>query len=424
MKKPLYYFLALLLVFTFLFPISDSNARLEKEELPPESIPSCIFSDRILIIDAWFEQQPLSRIKKGCIDFFHEHTGIRQDVMDCILNILHEVKVDGRKHLEYPFTWCTCKKLTPYFRYFVILHEVVQILKQYPPFLPPYRRELVLTSFAEGGLLQTYCLVYVLRNLGYNIHLNIIGDEILEIVAGEIPEAAYAFPAPIMDIQAEMSRGAITRGFGPLPGEVKFEIYKSATDYINDVKAGRTPRSMMFNMIDSNDRSRAVVYATTPLPPELKNADLLSAIPLETDAIVRNKRGELRPLSEYVEVRIFAKINGCSDSVSLNVLQISKTTGHKYDLRDILHNKESTIAEGDVERLVEIEPMLGNIVSREVKLPCYAFLVFIPKQNTDIFETLISETCVPVEDNSIVALEANNNRMYWYRHVLETVEVP
>ena len=173
------------------------------------------------------------------------------------------------EHKSLPFMWCDCNKLLPVFRFLTILWQVNAIFENFPP-----DTEIVHTAFSEGGLLQTYCLIYTLVNSGYKkIHVNVIGHYIVEMVDGlhrhiDLEKEGKGFYPGIICLDEEILviKDVIKADFlniGLAHGAtVMVDIYKSAYDYIEAVERHEAKRSNSFDNIDPSELESKIYTAT------------------------------------------------------------------------------------------------------------------------------------------------------------------
>ena len=427
MKKLLRHLLFLLLAFTMLFAISSANAVLIREEIIQAQ---CINNRKGLdytfdwLQGKWEKDKHLSFVQSMAADYLH----IDLTQLLIIIDYLNEIKFGTLTQSEWqhkvlPFTWCRCKNALSPLRYMIILMQVKSILEKYPP---KTTKQLVHTSFAEQGLLQTYCLIYVLGRLGYrDIVVNVIGNEITQSVAGKITATAFSSTSSVMDMQEKNTSTAIQAGFSSITTaancNITIAIYKSAYDYINEVQRGQVPRSMSFDMIDSGVGLKQIIYSHQPLP-------ILFKDPIGT---AFNQKGHSTPdslgaLEQYKRVSIlYSTTTQCKNewiqtAKRLKTLSICKTTSSQYKLEDIMSldsiEPEQDIAEQDVKALIQGQPLMASILKETLKghpNDACAFLLLELKNNVEIFTELINETCV-TGDRDPIAFELNGE-IYTYR---------
>ncbi len=426
MKKLSRHSLFLLSAFTMLFAISSANAVLIREEIIQAQ---CINNPTgFNYTEDWLN----GKLEKDKHLFFVKSmaTDLNIDLTQLltIIDYLNEIKFvkfipEECQHKALPFTWCRCKSALSPLRHMIILMQVKSILEKYPP---DTTKQLVHTSFAEQGLLQTYCLIYVLGRLGYHdIVVNVIGNEITQSVAGKITATAFSSTSSVMDMQEKNTSTAIQAGFSSITTaancNITIAIYKSAYDYINEVQRGQVPRSMSFDMIDSGRGLKQIIYSHQPLPILFKDNQCVDFVEK-----VHSTPDSLGALEQYKEVTIYYSIKPkCKNEWIQTVerfkeLLICKTTSNKYNWWNIMSldniGLQQDIAEQYVKDLIQRQPLMASILKKRLRghpKEVFAFLLLQPKSNVEIFTELINETCV-TGDRDPIAFELNKE-IYTYR---------
>lgn len=413
MQKSLRYSLFLLSVFVILLTTSSANAALERKAMPLKFI----FTQKDHIIDWQLMGRQCGRnmetsfAEAAAADFKTDPTELSQ-----IIKHLGDIRFKRADHLPVwqhetlPCTWCICKYAPPILRYTIILLQVKSILERYPPATTD---KLVHTSFAEEGLLQTYCLVYTLAKLDYHdICVNVIGNKILEEVATRIP----ALGPLTTEREKQIVIDSIQAGFSSIKDatgcNIEIRVYKSAYDYITAVSLGLAPRSMSFDMIDSGDvlNPNPIIYSPEKLPESFQDDMGISLSRRTVCSGIENlgQIGDYKDISIYYGTGMTSKKSGKivwrKAIYQFSTLEITKMLT-SYTLAGIMDKSVSFIHEQDVSTLIGSLPALNSFIKSQKGHPICVFLQFNPKPNIEIFTELIQETCV--EGKEPIAFELN-----------------
>jgi|GEM_PF-2964575 len=134
-----------------------------------------------------------------------------------------------------PFRWCACLSVDKPLRLFLLLCQVRDIVNNFPD----KTQLFVHTSFAEGGLLQSWRLAYLLLNIGYTrLHFNLIG---LNILGLNIGCGGYSFRDFTSERLAHTFCQSLNRD------RVTVSIYESSVLYLENTHA---ILSHSFDMVD------------------------------------------------------------------------------------------------------------------------------------------------------------------------------
>ena len=425
MKKLLHHSLLLLSAFTMLFTMSSANAVLIREEIQlenvlnqkdhtydwqleggryghnneasfVEAVAADLRTDSSLLYEIAYNMRNI-QFKKAAIPSC-QHKIVPDDWRMCL-------------HKTLPYSWCICAYAPPILRYTIILLQAKSILEKYPPETTPL---LVHTSFAEEGLLQTYCLVHTLTNLGYrNIHVNVIGNDILESIGKKLGYT-LAPDKKMTEKQKQKIKSVIQAEFMKL-FHTEVQIYESVYVYMNEVLQGVAPRSMSFDMIDGGGNLPPIIYSRTKLPVLFQDS---SGQPF--NETVCDKIEELGTICDYEKAEIFCGIENKGESspkaYAVCELSILKKTSSKYNLQNMIRTDKVgkfEIEEKDVtEKLLPDQDRMINILRKKLQKPVCIFVLFRHHSNEEIFKELIDKTCV--EGKEPIAFELNGN-IYTYR---------
>jgi len=330
-------------------------------------------------------------------------TGLKEKRIGGVVKCLN--RAITKKRLNR-FEWCTCEDLLPVYRYLTILLQVNTILERFPP---RTNHELVHTTFAEEGLLQVYCLIYILVHYGYQeIHVNVIGDHIIDRIhcitttnqTGFFPEIIS--PDEIAKIEKVIKRKFQKVGL-KYSVTVTVDIYKSAYDYIEAVETTGAKRSHSFDNIDS-DKLDSKVYTVT-----------------KTKAKLQKSVCEGLAITNYHDLRQIGRIEDCS-RVEIYSYDMGYTNKNKRVNSDLIRSV-TIIPDGSSESL-----QCRKARKKVLRLMCNAteldqryiekhkqhiyFLLVGRDDPSSIFTELVNRT--RVKEVCPVVFEARFNQIYEY----------